>query len=445
MADAPTPDPKLTNISGRKVAGIKSAPEARQRVAWQLRRDHHFGVDDADTLYRFDEGRWQICTETWVRTACHKIMAEAVRGHLTPAFVTAVHGMLKADQPLIVDKPPSGKINFCGTVLDVITGQAEEAMPNNWSSTVYLPIRWNPEAKTAPRWLAYLESMIPPDALTYTLELIASCMVSDVFSQNIIWLAGEGGNGKGTLLLAIEQLIGPENVANVSFHTLSSDRFAMAQIKGKLLLIDGDSSLAQIKDSSILKKLSAHDVVYAQEKYGRPFPLRSFAKPIVAANGRPNSRDISQGFFDRPLIFPMEQRLRGTAKERLQADILAELRAESSGFVNVLVPHLRNLFMRKRFQVPDSIMSATADFKAETHPMAAFFGECLELHSEGFLDEVELRQAQHEWADSNGFSKLNREAIYSWLKTNHPEVSHARPGPRGTQRIKRYLGIRFIR
>lgn len=438
-ASGSAPKPQL-----RFISHAEGQVDCRHKLVEVLRSLHHLSIDDAGQLHRFDRGRWWPVDESWTWGASYDVLQGKLRGHLSQSFVSAVHGSLKARQPFLEDRPPSGKINLSGTVLDILTGTTHPACFDNWPSTTCMPIQWNPEAKTAPRWLAYLESIIPPDALTYTLELIASCMVSDVFSQKIIWLAGEGGNGKGTFLLALRQLIGEENVAAVSFKTLSSDRFAMAQVKGKLLVIDGDSSLAQIKESSTLKQLSAHDVVYAQEKYGRPFGFRPYAKIIVAANGKPNSRDISEGFFDRPEIFPMDRRLRGTDKERLQNEILAELEAESSGFMNILLPHLKNLFLRRKFQVPPSIRDATEAFKADAHPMAAFFEECMELDPEGTLDEVELRRAQHEWADQNGLAKLNRDMIYSWLKTHHPGVSHARPGQRGTPRVKKYTGIRFI-
>lgn len=437
-ASGSAPKPQL-----RFISHAEGQVDCRHKLVEVLRSLHHLSIDDAGQLHRFDRGRWWPVDEGWTWGAAYDVLQGKLRGHLSQSFVAAVHGSLKARQPFLEDRPPSGKINLSGTVLDILTGTTHPACHDNWPSTTCLPIQWNPEAKTAPRWLAYLESIIPADALPYTLELIASCMVSDVFSQKIIWLAGEGGNGKGTFLLALRQLIGEENVAAVSFKTLSSDRFAMAQVKGKLLVIDGDSSLAQIKESSTLKQLSAHDVVYAQEKYGRPFGFRPYAKIIVAANGRPNSTDLSQGFFDRPEIFPMDRRLRGTDKERHQDDILTELEAESSGFVNVLLPHLRNLFLRKRFQVPDSIRNATDTFKNETHPMAAFFYECVCLEPGASVEEPELRRAQHEWAEQNGFKHLNREDIASWLKTNHPEIELRRLGGRGTSNVRQYFGLRL--
>lgn len=441
--DKGSPSTKVASII-KTVGNVRGASEARQRVAFQLRKTHPFGIDENDTLYRFEAGRWRSCSESWVRTACHRMMAETIRGHLTPAFVTAIHGMLKADQPLISGKPPSGKINCNGMVVDVVKGTVEEATPNNWPSMTFIPIRWNPAAKTAPRWLHFLETIFPPDSLEYVLELIGSCLVSDVFSQNIIWIAGDGGNGKGTFLKALRELIGPENVAVVSFKALATDKFAAAQVHNKLVVMDGDSTLAQIRDSSIIKQLSAHDVVYAQEKYGRPFPLCSHAKILVAANGRPNSLDTSKGSLDRPLIIPVTNNIRGSASERRQEAILAELSVENEGLIQLLIPRIAVLFKRGRFEPSASILEATKEFRADSSPMNVFFEERVLEQKDAEIAEPLLRQAQREWADQNGFKPLSRDEIASWMGLNKPQVALRRLGRRGEQSQRTYYGICLI-
>lgn len=436
-------EPKVQSIqSPTSLNDISSEMECRTRLDKTLRAAHRFRVDGTGCLFYFEAGHWTRVNESWTWTRCYQELPERLRGYLRASFIAAVHGNLKAGQGLIEIQPPSGLVNLSGQVIDARTGRTWKADPSNWPSPTMIPVTYNPEA-LCPAWDRFLASVVPTDAIEFTRSVIASALVSDTFGQRLIWLAGLGGNGKGTLLRAITELIGEANVVSISFKALAIDRFAAAQLYGKLLAVDGDSSLAQIKASESLKQVTGHDAVNAQEKYGKPFSFVPFAKPIVAANGMPNSLDLSQGFFDRPLIVPMEARWRDSGGERQQSEILEELAAEKAGFMASCLRSLAKLFETRRYSIPESIAAATTEFKASAHPMGAFAQEWLEFAPDFEIEESQLRQAQHDWANEAQSRRLNREEIANWLRTEKG-IGMARPGNRGESRQKVYRGLRLL-
>jgi hypothetical protein len=125
----------------------------------------------------------------------------------------------------------------------------------------------------------------------------------------LLW--GAGGNGKSTLLGLLRALLGAENVAAVSLHDLEGDRFAKADLVGKLATICGDLDLRAIRSSDSFKQLTGGDLLRVQRKHGQPFTFMPIAVPIFSANGFAPVADQSPAWFDRWLVLPFERRFVG--------------------------------------------------------------------------------------------------------------------------------------
>jgi putative DNA primase/helicase len=98
-------------------------------------------------------------------------------------------------------------------------------------STVRIPHAWNPKAK-CPAIDAFLETVLPADCIDFVLEVIGYCLIPDNRMQRAVMLVGPGGNGKGTLLDLISNLMGSKNIASRTLHELSEERFARADLFG---------------------------------------------------------------------------------------------------------------------------------------------------------------------------------------------------------------------
>jgi putative DNA primase/helicase len=84
-------------------------------------------------------------------------------------------------------------------------------------------------------------------------------------------LLGPGSNGKSVLLKLIVSLLGRDNVSSVTLQALSDDRFAKAQLFGKLANVAGDLDSKPVEKSGAFKMLTGEDVITAEAKYRQPF------------------------------------------------------------------------------------------------------------------------------------------------------------------------------
>src|SRR6202022_4257649 len=118
--------------------------------------------------------------------------------------------------------------------------------------------------------------------------------------QKLILLHGEeGSNGKSIFLTSITAFLGRNNVSNVPLHKLESDKFAPAQLWGKLANICADLSDVKLETSGTLKAITGGDAIYAEFKYRDSFRFVPTAKLLFSANQLPRSKDVSNAFYDR--------------------------------------------------------------------------------------------------------------------------------------------------
>lgn len=427
-----------------KIGDDKSAQEQRSRAILDLRAAYFFCVDDADDLWVYEKGRYVLARDSWTRNALSRMYSGwQIQGMFTPSFVGTVHSNLKSNQPKLEIRPPEGKVNLLNGIWDVKTGKRSPHDPLAWRCPVQIPIQFTPGAK-APAWEKLYQETLPADCQEFIWEVLGSCLVVDSYTQQVIWFAGEGGNGKGTTLLAWEAFIGEENCTSASFKDMTMDKFALDQLHGKLAMIDGDSSLAQIKASEVFKKVSAHDKMQAQAKFGHPYSFRPWATVIVAANGRPTSSDVSKGFFERPLIVPMVNEFRGTARERRQDEILAELAAENEGALLLALAGLQRLAARGRFEIPTSIAEATAEFKMDGNPVTHFAAAHIAQDPAFTTPESVVVQAAKDWATETSSIRPTQAAIEAWLRQNMPEIKRVRPGKDGAREPWQYRGLKLV-
>ena len=110
---------------------------------------------------------------------------------------------------------------------------------------------------------------------------------------------GKGDNGKSTFLKLFEHFLGIKNVSHASLHELNADKFAIADLSGKLVNICADLKSEKLPNTGVFKMLVSGDVIRAQRKHGQPFDFANYAKLIYSTNQIPESHDITYAYFKR--------------------------------------------------------------------------------------------------------------------------------------------------
>jgi phage/plasmid-associated DNA primase len=181
---------------------------------------------------------------------------------------------LRVDSPLLWERPPLDIVNVANGLLDVTTGELKPHSPE-FLSTVQLPVVFNATAK-CPAWEKFVADVFPKDAQELAWDMPAWLMTPDTSIQKAILLVGEGANGKSVYLAGLRTFLGRANVASETLHRLESNRFAVAQLVGKLANICPDLPSASLAASRASVNSSSPSHLYRSPGlYSQPITCRA--------------------------------------------------------------------------------------------------------------------------------------------------------------------------
>ena len=166
-----------------------------------------------------------------------------------------------------------------------------------------------------------------------------------------LMLIGYGANGKSTLLRIIMELINPSNISTLTLQELSNNRFAAAQLFGKIGNMNHELPKGALKDTSVFKNLVTGELITAEEKFKTPFQFPNVAKQIYACNNPPRSPDLSDGFFRRWIfiVFPQKFSADDPNTDPYIADKIIGSKSEMAGIFNWMLKGYSRLIKYGKF------------------------------------------------------------------------------------------------
>jgi P4 family phage/plasmid primase-like protien len=275
-------------------------------------------------------------------------------------------------------------------------------------------VRFDPKA-TAPSFVAFLELVFPaPDVRAYALRMFALLLIGENVKQIAIFLHGAGGNGKSTLLNVLADVLG-EYVAPARIELFLADRYASAgkatpeevNLPGARAIIATEPDARDELSAKKIKAFTGGDARTARGLNKEEFTYRPSAIPLIAANRIPRIKDDSEGFWRRFRLVPFPVNLRLLAPElrRDPGDVLAELRAEAPGILNMLLDVLGEA-LRSDAPVPAAVGKLVAELRGESDPVGEFLTECTEPTATPTTSAADLYAAFKDFAnDPEGRTK----------------------------------------
>jgi len=228
--------------------------------------------------------------------------------------------------------------NLQNGILDIKTGELIDH-DSKYLFRVQLPIEYNPNAVPV-KIMKFFRDILPPDYVVWLIDMIAYCLVRDCKQEKAMMLVGDGGNGKSTFLKLLVKFLGDDNTTNHSINELIYDRFAKADLDGKLANIHSDIESDEIDKTGILKMLISGDRIMVQQKNRDSYPMQSFAKLMFSTNQMPDVDEEKKAFYQRWIIIDFVKTFRGTEAENKK--LLEELTTgeELSGLLNVVLKRI---------------------------------------------------------------------------------------------------------
>ena len=142
------------------------------------------------------------------------------------------------------------------------------------------------------------------EEVTSLLHHFATALAPSWSAVKYVLLLGEGRNGKSVLLQMMLDLLGRENVSNVSRQQMAEQSPVVAELNGKLANIVMDGSMEYLKDSGMEKTLIAGETGAVRPLYvSRLIPVQTNGLFAEALNQEPKTRDKSSALQKRIVRF----------------------------------------------------------------------------------------------------------------------------------------------
>lgn len=364
-------------------------------------------------LYRYTNGVFRSDGDHHVQHLVRELLGEKCRRR----HADEVIAWFKAGEATITDQPPADIINCTNGLLQWRTGTLKPHTPDV-ATTIQIPIKWDPAA-TCPTIEKFLAEIIAADAVDVILEVIGYCLYPRLPFHRAVLFLGTGANGKSKLLSLIRALLGPRNVANVALQAFAENRFAAAELYGRLANLMGDLDARAIRRSDVFKQVTGGDVILAERKYAHPFGFTSFAVSIFSANEAPLASDQTEAWFRRWLIIPFENTFVDGVNADPHLDKKLAQRAELEGLLVRAVHALRNLIARGAFADSPSITAAATSYRSRLDSGLAFVTDECTIDPDAWTPRKAIYTAYRSWCLDGGRIPLSSPSFYEHLTRNH--------------------------
>lgn len=273
-----------------------------------------------------------------------------------------------------------------------------------------LPVVYNKDA-TCPEISRFLSEVVSPDNRIILEEFIGYCLYRDYHIQKALLIVGEGANGKSCFLEMLTRFLGKKNVVGRTMQEIESNRFAAANLEGKLANIFADLPSKTLKTTSMFKALTGGDFITVERKYGRePASFVNHAKLIFSANRLPEVYEDTEALFRRFIIIPFPNTFIGDKADPKKIDKITT-QEELSGLLNIALQRLYELLERGSFSYSKDIESIRAEYIRQSNPIAYFVEKCITPDPQGFVVKTDLYHEYINFARENNLYVMSEDAF----------------------------------
>lgn len=284
-----------------------------------------------------------------------------------------------------------------------------------------IDINYNQDAKKVKCVDDYLNHLTKNDEeyKTLLLEVLGHTLVVNpefkrLLAKFFIFI-GEGGNGKGTLLQIIKNILGTENVTGMSIKELSDERYLTA-FKGKLANLGDDLQDQAIddKDMKILKNLTTCDYIATRELYKQAENMNFTGSLIFTSNHLIKSFEKGKSYKRRVMWLPMFTKI-----EKKDPHFITKLTTDESleYWIKLIVEGYMRLYEQKGLTVSAIVEEYNKVYHEENNPYLLYLQS---TRPEDFIGKpvVDVSNDCSDWCEDNDI-KYSKKMFYETLKEVH--------------------------
>ena len=276
-------------------------------------------------------------------------------------------------------------------------------------------------------------------------EYLGYCLIPSTKGQKMLMLIGKGGEGKSRIGVVMNAIFG-FNMNTTSIQKVENNRFARADLEGKLLMVDDDLDMNALTKTNYVKSIVTAELrMDLERKKEQSYQGQLYVRFLCFGNGALTAlHDRSDGFFRRQIILTT----RDKPADRFDDPFLAEkLIAEKEGIFLWMLDGLRRLIANHyHFTISQRAKGNISSAVRDANNILDF------LDSEGYVafkadyesSTKNLYAAYKQWCEDNAENPLSPKSFANQLSQNaeryHLEpVSNLHIG--GGKRCRGYMGI----
>lgn len=318
--------------------------------------------------------------------------------------------------------------NFTNGILELDRPDAtiKKLIPHSESylSTVQVNYPYDALARNL-KWELFVSEVLSHDKkkIMRLQEFCGYILFSDYPHHKMLFLMGDGRNGKGTVIKILQKVFGKRACSNINPADFVNS-FYRIFLKDSIVNFCGDTDIDIRASQEIIKRIVAGEEIDACHKFQDSVFFTTRAKLIMACNDLVKVADVSRGFISRCLFLYFNNCYEGRENINLEAELSQDL----AGIFNWCLEGYLRLRRNGKFTETDEQGIAEQEFEHNTSPVFSFYDDNADNFT-GLVSTQEMFQRYVHWAEINKYPCKNRgsftRAFKKILKQKHPEIFEA--------------------
>ncbi len=362
---------------------------------------------------RYENGIWPAAPQDVIRREIKEVLEDAKVDGVRPTarLLNSVMELARIE----IAQPPDvwdadHDILICKNgALHIPTRTLQDHSQQHYA-TSGLPYDYDPEA-AAPVWEFVIDTCVP-GSRDFLQEFAGYALTTDTLYELAIWLAGQPGGGKSTILEGLNAMLGAR-VCLLGLSDIEKSRFALTNLPGKTLAISTEQPGGYVAAVQMLNAIISGEPITVDRKFRDPVTIIPRAKIAWALNELPRVGSEGVGLFRRVKVLTLPP----IPEQDRDPQVKEAVKLEGAGILNWALDGLARLRKRGRFDVPPGVQEATQRFREANDIPAAFVSECCitgmnpDTGQPYRTQGSALYRAYGEWCKGNGHKAASSTSV----------------------------------
>ncbi|MET4781856.1 phage/plasmid primase, P4 family [Glaciihabitans sp. UYNi722] len=293
----------------------------------------------------------------------------------------------------------------------------------------------------APRWLAFLEQVLPdPEVRSFLQRYVGVSLLGKVQEHKLLILLGDGRNGKGTFYGAISHALGDYAISaepELFMHKEGAHPTGQMDLLGRRWVVVSETERGRRLNSATLKRLTGGDRIRARRMHRDYIEFDPSHMAVMVSNFLPKVSGDDSAVWARIRVATFGVTI---AEDKQDKHLSEDLEREADGILLWAIEGWEDYLRRgSSLDEPATVMTATDEYREDNDDIGHFLSEFYTLDSDhGANRETQkgVRGVYDIWRISQGGPQLSPREFARVM------VRHGIESAKGTNNVAIFTGLR---